>query len=271
MVAKVETFSTSHPFFTVEKVDAEEATFAYGEGNDDYKSDVLTITADSVTLIEGDLDAFAASIDRALNRTNPLEEAARNLNSRLGDSIGDLAIYFNYSEAEAIARVAKALGDEDGARRIMTTWATVEESTGEPVQALHGAKLLADWNIEKIDNEWQHAPQEGILKPENRNVRVQIPELVQATAYYISDHRWNGWICPAFERHEVERIAAQMEKSDHRDNQRITFDAENDRVIATHTFDGETETDYYEGTVLADGTKVYWVGAWAWVWEKTSR
>lgn len=82
---------------------------------------------------------------------------------------------------------------------------------------------------------------------------------------------WNGWVCPAFDRAEVERVIEY--------NNRIGSDATQASIdVDTFEWDGDVLLSHYSGDrneveriepIVDDAGELRWtVGAWSWTWQE---
>lgn len=84
---------------------------------------------------------------------------------------------------------------------------------------------------------------------------------------------WNGWACPAFERGEAERIAADYRAQGDRlpGPFSATYDSDTDAFLFQEPDDDPADgpISFGSGTIDADGVArtVYFIGTNYWTWE----
>ena len=97
---------------------------------------------------------------------------------------------------------------------------------------------------------------------------VAIADLAEMGAEYIHrayldpNERWNGWVCPWFEKDEVMRMASWI---DEMFDEGIIYDEESDMFLIT---DGCYVSERIKGKDI-DGMHLYPVGNGGWTWEET--
>lgn len=81
---------------------------------------------------------------------------------------------------------------------------------------------------------------------------------------WLTNERWNGWLCPRLRRDAVEQVLAALAEDPYAD----LLVALDDERFLLWDYAYEKEQDYEPEVVAPDPEGWYWLGAWAWCWSE---
>jgi hypothetical protein len=78
--------------------------------------------------------------------------------------------------------------------------------------------------------------------------------------------RWNGWVCPHFDRENTQRIVDYNNRAAKTCPDLDTFEWDGDTLVIHSTWDGDEPPDRLEPIVDDAGVQRWPVGAFGWTW-----
>lgn len=126
----------------------------------------------------------------------------------------------------------------------------IDYNPNEDTTAADLEKALSHFGVKVTGEAWP-SPTKG---------PVTIDGMIVVQGYYDPAVRWNGWLCPSFDRAEAEQIATWATTED---PEYTFFEWDGDVLIYTQLNYEDSEPERYE----PDANGRYPIGAFAWVWS----